>query len=91
MVKKRIRRKNPEIKASQSEFMSKPSSAQLPAIIDDLYSAYFKLLSAGKEQEIEDILSEYAAPSDADPGDRGDGIEHPSVKRPQPKTFRRAA
>jgi hypothetical protein len=70
--------------------MPKPSSSEYAQIIDDIYLAYFNVLSAEDDTDLADVLAEYAAPASGDAVDRGDNAQQP-VTLPPGKTFRHAA
>ena len=71
--------------------MPKPSSSEYAQIIDDIYLAYFSVLSAEENPDFADIFAEYAAPANADAVDGGDEVQQPVPASPPAKTFRRAA
>ena len=70
--------------------MPKPSSSEYAQIIDDIYLAYFNVLSAEDDSDLADVLAEYAAPANGDAVDRRENAQQPATL-PRAKTFRRAA
>jgi hypothetical protein len=71
--------------------MPKPSSSEYAQIIDDIYLAYFNVLSTEENPDLADIFAEYAAPANGDTVDHGDDAEQPIGALPRAKTFRHAA
>ena len=70
--------------------MPKPSNSEYAQIIDDIYLAYFSVLSAEENPDFADIFAEYAAPANGDSVDHGDDAQ-PLNTLPPVKTFRHAA
>ena len=71
--------------------MPKPSSSEYAQIIDDMYLAYFNVLSAEQNPDLADIFAEYAAPANGDAVGHGDDAQQSVATLPPAKTFRRAA
>jgi hypothetical protein len=71
--------------------MPKPSSSEYAQIIDDIYLAYFNVLSAEDDPDLADIIAEYAAPADGDAVDRGNDVQQSVTTLLPAKAFRHAA
>jgi hypothetical protein len=71
--------------------MPKPSNPEYAQIIDDIYLAYFSVLSAEENPDFADIFAEYAAPANGDAVDHGDDAQQPLTALQPAKTFRHAA
>jgi len=71
--------------------MPKPSSPEYAQIIDDIYLAYFSVLSAKENPDFADIFAEYAAPANGDAVEQHDDAQPPITALLPSKTFRHAA
>ena len=71
--------------------MPKPSISEYAQIIDDIYLAYFNVLSTEENPDFADIFAEYTAPANGDTVDHGGDAQQSISALPRAKTFRHAA